>query len=242
MILLKRHSSHPTLVSLLRPAAVIVILLWLFGGSSVRAQDIEDVERIRGAAQTAAALQQPPDAELRAADLDPRLRLPACPADLQARELARSASAVQVEVHCAVLGWKLYVPVSVRVQVPVLVAARPLLRGATVGAGDVEIQMRDRATLGTAWLDAPEQLQHQVLNRPVASGAVLQPSMLSAERIVRRGQSVVLIGGSGHFQVRGQGKALADAAIGDALRVENLGSRRVVQGRVQADGSVQVDL
>ncbi len=230
------------LFNLARPLAVIVILFWALSGDPVNALATESLERIRTAAETEAAVGQPADAELQAASLDPRLQLATCPETLQTRSLAQSSAATQVEVRCDSQGWKLYVPVSIRVQVPVLVARRPLLRGAPVSADDVELQWRDRATLGSAWLDAAEQVEGQVPNRAVASGAPLSPSMLSAQRVVRRGQSVTLIGGHGSFQVRSQGKALSDAAVGDALRVENSGSRRVVQGRVLADGSVRIEL
>lgn len=233
-----------TLLSLARPFAVMLILFWVFSGEPVSAQAVasESLERIRQTAMDQAGAQQPPSAELRAADLDARLRLGLCPTPLQARNLAQSASAVQVEVRCDALGWKLYVPVTVSVQVPVLVTLRPLNRGDRVMAKDVDVQMRDRATLGTGWLQSTDQLQGQVLNRPLAAGALLLSTALAAERVVRRGQAVTLISGSGAFQVRAQGKALSDAAVGDALRVENPSSRRVVQGRVQTDGTVQIEL
>jgi flagella basal body P-ring formation protein FlgA len=51
---------------------------------------------------------------------------------------------------------------------------------------------------------------------------------------------VTLVGRNGSFEVRAQGKALADAGAGERVRVENLSSRRVVEGQVRADGSVLV--
>ena len=76
----------------------------------------------------------------------------------------------------------------------------------------------------------------------MSDGAVLFPALLAPARLVKRGQSVVIVGISGGFQVRAQGKALADAAAGDSVAVENLSSRRVVQGLVQPDGTVRVSL
>lgn len=233
-----------TLLSLARPLAVTLILFWIFSGepASAQAGSIESLERIRQRAVDHAALSQPEQATLRAADLDPRLRLQACPTPLHARNLAQNATAVQVEVRCDSLGWKLYVPVTISVQVPVLVSLRAMARGERIEAGDVDVQMRDRASLGAGWLQSVDELRGQVLSRPLSAGAVLLPGALAAERVVRRGQAVTLISGRGAFQVRAQGKALSDAAAGDALRVENPSSRRVVQGRVQADGTVQIDL
>ena len=229
---------------LMRPLAVVVILFWALAGESpeARATPTESLERIRQTAMQQAATGQPPEARLQAADMDPRLRLQACPTELQARNLAQTASAVQVEVRCDSLGWKLYVPVSVDVRVPVLVSRRALSRGESPGPQDVEVQMRPRAGLGVGYLQQVEQLQGQVLTRPLSAGGPIYTNALEAERIVRRGQAVTLVSGSGAFQVRARGKALSDAAVGDAVRVENPSSRRVVQGRVQADGSVLVEL
>jgi flagella basal body P-ring formation protein FlgA len=153
-----------------------------------------------------------------------------------------------VEVRCetAATAWKLFVPVSVNVQVPVLVATRGLARGQSLGAADVEVQMRDRASLGAAWLSSLEDLQAggnaspRVLARAVAPGSILSPSQFANARVVHRGQSVTLVGRSGGFEVRAQGKALSDAGAGERVRVENLSSRRVVEGEVRADGSVLV--
>ena len=243
MIFLTRRDSTASLLNALRPIALIVILYWLFASESANAAPaIEPVDHIRDAAVAHVRASVSEQAKVDAGRLDSRLRLAACPTPLDARTASDRGSALSVEVRCDALGWKLFVPVSVSEQVPVLVAARPLLRGESLGTADVTVQMRDRAGLGTSWIGSSEQLQGRVLSRPVATGAVLLPSAFTATRVVRRGQSVTLVGSSGGFQVRAQGKALADAAAGESLRVENPSSRRVVEGQVMADGTVSVPL
>lgn len=227
----------------LRPLALILILFWLF--TDLRAEIAhphESLSSIREAAIQQARLSVPDDATLEANRLDARLRLPACPNALAARTASDSGSALSVEIRCDALGWKLFVPVDVRVQVPVLVAARPLARGQTPSAADVRTELRERSTLGPSWIATLDQVQGRVLTRPIAQGSLLSPGALTSAKIVQRGQSVTLIGHSGGFQVRAQGKALSDAGTGDRVRVENLSSRRVVEGEVLADGSVSVAL
>jgi flagella basal body P-ring formation protein FlgA len=197
---------------------------------------------LREAALTHARSVTSAAATLTAGVLDERLRLPACTGPIAARTASESPSALSVELRCDAAGWKLFVPVNVREQVAVLVLRRPLARGDSVSAADVDVQRRDRATLGLAWLGEIAQLQGRVATRAIPAGTVLSPMLLEAERVVRRGASVVLLGISGGFLVRAEGKALADAAAGESVRVQNLSSRRVVQGQVQADGTVRVEL
>ena len=234
---------------LLMPTATILILVWLFTGESAKAaaaSQWQSVSSVRESAVAHARQSSPAGAKLEAGRLDERLHLPACPAPLRSRTASETATAMSVEIRCetAATAWKLFVPVSVNVQVPVLVATRGMARGQTVSAADVEVQTRDRATLGTAWLSSVEELQADaaphVLSRAVAPGSVLSPSQFVSARVVRRGQSVTLVGRSGGFEVRAQGKALSDAGTGERVRVENLSSRRVVEGEVRGDGSVLV--
>lgn len=226
----------------LRPLALILVMFWLFAGERAQAAAFEPLANIRNAALQHAQSAVPPGATLVAVRFDDRLRLAACPEKLSTRTASDRASALSVEVRCDALGWKLFVPVSVSVQVPVLVLTRAMARGQTVSAGDVEVQQRERSGMGTAWLSTPQEISGRMLSRPVAAGTVLSPSVLVPAHLIKRGQSVMLIGESGGFQVRAEGKALEDAAAGESLRVQNLSSRRVVQGLVHADGSVRVRL
>lgn len=229
---------------LLVPTAVMLICVWVFTGEPAQAAAPawQSVASVRDAALRHAREAVPADARLEAGRLDERLHLSACPAALLTRTSSETPTALSVEVRCetAQAAWKLFVPVSVSVQVPVLVTKRALARGQAVTAADVEVQTRDRASLGSAWLSSVDELQAGVLARFVVPGSVLTPSLFASARVVRRGQSVTLVGLSGGFEVRAQGKALADAGAGERVRVENLSSRRVVEGQVRPDGSVLV--
>lgn len=231
-----------TYSSSFRPFALILILFWLFLGEPAKAAEYEALANIREAALAHAQAITPPGATLTPARFDERLRLGACPEPLATRTASDSGSALNVEVRCDAIGWKLFVPVSVSVKVPVLIVKRALARGEAVSGADVDVQMRERGSLGLAWLADPSQLAGRVLTRPVATGAILSPTVLVAANVIKRGQAVTLIGQSGSFQVRAEGKALSDAAPGEQLRVQNLSSRRVVEGQVREDGTVLVSL
>lgn len=237
------------LLKLYKPFALMIFLFWALSYGQAKAGSIDamqttSVDQIRDAALKHVKAAVPGDAKVAVGGLDARLRLPACDSPLSARTASEAGNggAMSVEVRCDTSGWKLFVPVTVNLQVPVLVAARPLVRGDAPSAADVEIQIRDRATLGAAYLGSIDQLAGQVLARAVPAGSVIAASALVPARRVKRGQAVTIVGGSAGFQVRAQGKALADASVGQSIRVENLSSRRVVEGEVNADGTVRIAL
>lgn len=229
--------------NLLRPFAVTVVMFFLFMSLDSHATDAEPLANIRDAAAATARAVNPDATTIEPAQLDSRLRLAACSDDALIGAVgSRTASGMNVEVSCAAAGWKVNVPVAIKMQVPVLVTRRPMTRGESISASDVDVQMRDQATLVASAPTSVDALAGKVLSRTLVAGSVITTSSLSAERRVHRGQAVMLISDAGGFQVRAEGRALGDGAEGDLLSVENTSSRRIVQGQVRPDGSVLVPL
>jgi flagella basal body P-ring formation protein FlgA len=218
-------------------------LLVLAVATSAPAADWEPLERIRAAAE-AAVKQTRPDATVTAATLDERLRLPACDTAPRAGAQPQAGGAqVSVAVQCAgPTAWTLYVPVKINEVRRVLVLRRSLLRGATLAADAVGFEERDTAGLSFGYIDDLAGVAGKSLKRPLAAGAVLTPDALEAARLVRRGERVTLIGRAGPVEVRAEGKALADGGSGQSISVENLSSRRIVEGVVLDAGTVEVRL
>ena len=152
---------------LFRLARILALpALLVLGAGAVSAQDTahEPLDHIRDAALTAARTQVSAAAELSAGRLDERLRLPACPAPLAAQVLSANGAALSVEVRCDAAGWKLFVPVSVREQVKVLVAARALTRANAhgffpdLGLGANAVRNKPSAGNQTGFSSAPYTL------------------------------------------------------------------------------------
>ena len=91
-----------------------------------------------------------------------------------------------------------------------------------------------------AVLSDPQLAVGRVARRALGAGTVLGAGDLVAPRIIRRGDSVALVSRRGGVEVRVAGKALGDAGQDERVSVENLSSRRVVQGTVIAGGDVLV--
>jgi flagella basal body P-ring formation protein FlgA len=79
-----------------------------------------------------------------------------------------------------------------------------------------------------------------VARRTLSAGSLLSANDLVAQRLVRRGDSVALVSRRGGVEVRVAGRAMADAGENERVSVENLSSRKIVQGTVAASGDVLV--
>lgn len=181
--------------------------------------------------------------EVSAAPVDPRLRLPACGQPLQAAvpDAAGEASRFSVEVRCdGPRSWRLRVPVEVTVRRALVVTAVPLERGKVLAAGDVILADRVVAAVPGGYLTSTGAAIGQVLRRSLPAGAVIAPVQLTAPVLIRRGQQVTLEAKSGAIAVQMAGIARADGALGEIISVENPSSRRVLQGVVRNEKSVEI--
>ena len=205
----------------------------LIGGltaCAIMAADFQPVDTIKAAAL--GALPVGADAD---ATLDPALRLPRCGAAL----VARVQGSNSVEVACPD-GWRLFVPVRVRRSQTVLVLSRGIAPGETITADAFVPETRDASRIVGAAVADPAQAVGRVARRTLSAGAVLSATDLVAQRLIRRGDNVALVSRRGGVEVRVVGRALGDAGESERVTVENLSSRRVVQGVVGPGGDVWV--
>lgn len=180
-----------------------------------------------------------------AAKLDQRLRVATCEQPLQTFEQSATTlgERVTVGVRCASANsWTLYVPVAVEVEIPVLVLRRALARRARVAIIDVEPETRRMSGTAAVFIQDTASLQGHRLKRSLPAGTALTVDMLVPDVVVRRGQQVTLIAASGTVEIRAQGHALTEGGVADRVRVQNMTSLKVVEGVVESDSVVRVDL
>ncbi|WP_101927714.1 MULTISPECIES: flagellar basal body P-ring formation chaperone FlgA [Luteimonas] len=209
----------------------VALVLGLSLAGAAVASPFQSVESIQAAAVAAVGAG---DAE---ATLDAALRMPACPQALEARR----ASAGTVEVGCPD-AWRLYVPVRVRRSQTVLVLARGVAPGETITADLFIAEQRDTSRIAGAAVADPADAVGRAARRMLAAGSVLTANDLVAPRLVRRGDTIALVSRNAGVEVRMAGRALGDAGASERVSVENLSSRRVVQGVVGPSGDVVVGL
>lgn len=183
--------------------------------------------------------------ELGAERLDRRLRLNKCEEALETFSSADKPGRSRYSIGVRCNGdqpWALYVPVSMSVFRKVLVLGREVGRGGLLTQADIRLEERDITRLRRGYLENPEQVLGKTPRRSVKAGTVLSPSLLESSALVSRGSRVTILGELGGIEVRMEGKALGNGALGERIQVRNSSSNRRVEATVVAAGIVQVSL
>lgn len=184
---------------------------------------------------------QPGRVSVEVGAIDPQLQLGAC----QRLEAFLPAGGrlwgnSTVGVRCvAGASWSLYVPVTVKIQAPVVVAARPLANGKTLVVEDLGLQTQDLTQLPPGVLTDPALAVGQTLSVGLLPGYPVRQDMLRAPVVIRQGQAVRLVARGGGFSVSAEGRALGNAVAGQTVQVRT-SNGQTVSGVARSDGSVEV--
>lgn len=181
--------------------------------------------------------------EVSPGELDSRLRMPLCTRDLEAFASPNGIRPGRTVVGVRCDGdkpWKLYVPVQIALPADVVVTTRPLKRGETLTASDLTVARQDLATLHRDYYLTADRLVGQRVRRNLGRGDLVTPAAVEADKLVKRGAEVTILAADPKFQVRMQGKALANGARGERIKVRNISSEREITATVVGRGLVQV--
>lgn len=229
------------------------VLLWL-GVSALAAQacaqtdaSMQSLDSIRATAQSFVTKhvpkQEPGAVTVNVGALDSRLRLAPCTEPLKAALPAGATfrERMTVSVSCSgVTSWTVYVPVSIETQTHVLVLRRAAARGTRLTAEDVEVQTRVVQGTGDSYLTGVAELDGWTLKRPLGAGAALTADVMTPDLVVKRGQQVTLLASVGGLEVRAMGLAMNDAPAGGRAKVQNISSRRIVEGVVETANVIRI--
>lgn len=126
-------------------------------------------------------------------------------------------------------GWNVFLPVDIKVFGRALVAARAFFPGDNPGQADVreeEIELTRETGIVVTQLG---QLEGKTAARMVGAGQILKQDFFRAPPAVGAGDTVQLVYNGAGFSILTGGRALANAADGQQVRVQTE-SGRVVQG------------
>jgi len=121
-----------------------------------------------------------------------------------------------------------------------LVAARPIARGATLTEADVTFAPMHGLMLGA--LVDPAQAIGRVARRALAPGVAVRADALADLMLVKRGDPVILRAGGRGFTVEARGAASADGSEGTGVAVVNSATGARLRGAVSADGVIAIGL
>ncbi|MFY9317746.1 MAG: flagellar basal body P-ring formation chaperone FlgA [Burkholderiales bacterium] len=135
--------------------------------------------------------------------------------------------------------WSAFMPVTVRVFAPALVASRSLPAGHALTEQDYRTEEIDLTEQPAGLLQAPGFAVNKVLARPLAAGQPLRREHFRSRTLVAPGDPVRLVYEGTGFSVSTDGKALGSATEGEAVRVQTE-SGRVVTGIARGPRRVEL--
>lgn len=225
---------------LLASALAICCLL----GGSIKANASETNQQIRLAVENYAIAKLAVD-EVKIGHLDKRLRLTSCRSPLTVF-LPRGAQRVgnsTFGVQCSdTPGWKIYLPVQLNRFARVAVSKQSLPKGTIIGEADITFQKMDLSQMNYGHFKSIDEVVGMQVKRSIRGGEPLSSVNLSPRRMIKRGDIITILAEVAGLTVRVKGHALSDGFRGEAIRVKNQRSKRILQAEIIAPGIVRVRL
>lgn len=229
--------------------SVILVMIVVSHLSFAQSEPVHDTAQIREQArlflEKKAKLQNLNEYKITVGKLDSRLRLHQCQKPL-GNFLPNTQSlngAVTVGIRCEdERPWTIYVRAQVRLFAQVIVAKHFLKKGILLGENDIRLAKKELTNFRQDAIKQADMAVGHILTRSVKAGAVVYARNLELPKSVLKGQKILLLAKTGGIEVRVQGKALSDGANGELIKVRNLSSNRIVEGRVVSPGVVTVSM
>ena len=226
------------------PTLLCAGLISQLGFANTALQDTELVKQsVMEAIQTQLDRDNYSDFQVSVRSLDRRLRLAACDVPLTATitNPSKNLGRITTLVEChGETNWKIYVQATASAEVLMPMLVRSLPRGALISASDVEMQSVSVSTKTQPVAETLEDVIGMELRRPVSAGNKILLSQIVAPDVIKRGQKVSILYSKNDLSISMSGKALQSAGTGDWIKVENLSSGRLIEGRVEKDGTIHI--
>ena len=129
---------------------------------------------------------------------------------------------------------------NVRVIAPVVVAMRPLARGAVIREGDVELQQLAASEKKPGALHTVEEAIGHELVRALPTGSALSSDSLRSPLVVHRGEVLTVYAQSGGIRIRTNARSRDEGSVGELVAVESLLNRSTYYARVCGIREVEV--
>ncbi len=218
---------------------LLLLCLWLPSANLLALQDHAQLRAsvISFVQQQTANL--PGKASFQVDEIDTRLSLADC---LQTEVFLPSGSRLlgktAVGIRCNENnGWRILVPVQIKLSMDLVVSSHPLLMGNTLRATDLATQNIEVDHSGG--LTDLNQAVGKVLRYSLAAGQVLRADMLRDPYSITQGQVVKLTLHSNGLHISGDGVALNNASAGQAVQIRTP-SGRVISGIADNSGGVNL--
>ncbi|KHN53580.1 flagellar basal body P-ring formation chaperone FlgA [Pectobacterium fontis] len=144
---------------------------------------------------------------------------------------------VSLSVRCG--QQRRFIQTDVQVTGNYVTSSRLVNRGATLTEKDIRLTKGRLDLLPSRPILTLQGAQGAVLLRDLTPGQVITASMIRRAWVVKAGQSVQIIAQGEGFTINGEGKAMNNAAAGQAVRVRT-GNGQIVSGVTNEDGIILI--
>ena len=186
------------------------------------------------------------DIQIKVGRLDSRLKLAHCANhDLMIQDHSGSLVGGRYLLKATCTGdnrWSLYVPVSISVIKPVVVATQSVPRGATLQAEQLQLVNWEVSRLKYGYFSVIKQVLGRPLRKPLNGGMPVLPDHLGITKIVKKGDGVLIEASKGLISVKSPGIALSGGGVGEQINVRNRRSKKIVRATIVARGLVSVPM
>lgn len=121
-------------------------------------------------------------------------------------------------------------------------ATRNISKNTVISSEDIEYKFIDESKFKAIDSNIFDLIGKRT-NKFIQKGVLIQENMLESEKIINRGDKVIILSNSGAISVRTQGTALEDGAEGQTIRVSRDSfNKKILSGIVQNDGSILINI
>lgn len=127
----------------------------------------------------------------------------------------------------------------VTIEVPV--PTRLILPDEIIGAEDITTVEMPWQRIGTFAVRSPDDVLGKQVRRMLAAGRPVPRQSIIPPKLVNRGEKVKIVFNHGGLELTAKGRAMADAHLGQEIRVVNLTSNKTISAIARSHGIVEVD-
>jgi flagella basal body P-ring formation protein FlgA len=174
--------------------------------------------------------------------LSSALNLPNCqqPVTLSHRQTQPWPTRLTVQVECTQPTWRIFISSDIQGKLPVVLAAKGIVRQAVITSDDVELKLIPIQQLRRGAMRDTQDVIGMRAKRVISPQQIIQIGLLDIPYWVNEGQEVTLISRAGGIEIRSIGTSLADGMHQDWVEVQNKSSGIVIKGIVIAKNTVWV--
>ena len=224
----------------------LIIITTLFAVNTAYANR-QSHESLRQAVTTflQAEISDIPDAQVSVHDFDKRLRLHQCSKPLQTFWPLGNKRFGNTTVGIRCNGdkpWKIFVGADIHIYKYVWVSKIGLNRNQVLDLASVSKEKHDITRLPGGYLLADTPIKGMQIKRNVPANQILTNSILTSQKIVKRGDRITIISRLNGIEVRATGIALSDGSKGERIKVKNSRSKREIEAYVSDKHLVLVSI